>query len=56
MQSLNVKSLNSKETSITHTSRYLSGQKFRDNFMYAPFHEKLTDEFYQVIEADILKK
>lgn len=41
---------------IVHTSRYLSGSKFRDKHVYEPFHVQFTDQFYINMEETISKK
>jgi hypothetical protein len=55
IQQLDVHSLDHNHIAITHTSRYLSGNKFRDNKLYVPFHEQFTDGFYIDLEALILQ-
>ena len=55
IQQLDVHALDDAHVAITHTSRYLSGNKFRDNKMYVPFHEQFTDGFYIDLEALILQ-
>lgn len=50
IQHLSVNALDEQNIHIVHTSRYLSGNKFRDNNVYEPFHEQFTDGFYFEIE------
>lgn len=56
VQYLNVKDLADGKVQIKHETRYLSGKRFRDKHLYAPFHEKLMDDFYVNLEGLILKK
>lgn len=38
-------------TLVTHTTKYLSGNDYRDNTLYVTHHEKLLDDFYVRLEA-----
>lgn len=55
IQHLSVHALDENHVSVIHTSRYLSGSKFRDQKLYAPFHEQFTDGFYINLEELILQ-
>jgi hypothetical protein len=43
------------KTILVHTSRFYSGKKIRDKFLYAPFHERCIDEFHANVKQLIKK-
>jgi hypothetical protein len=45
---------NGDKVKLTHSTRFLSGNHFRDNKLYGNFHEVLMDEFYDRLELTIL--
>ena len=42
---------NGEHCIVTHTSKYLSGNEYRDKNLYVTHHEKLLDSFYERLEA-----
>lgn len=56
IQQLSLKGSSSGKISLTHTTRYLSGNSLRDKHIYQPFHVKMTDDFYRRLETHIKKK
>lgn len=55
IQQLNIYE-NQQGINIIHTSRYRSGNNFRDNYIYEPFHVQFTDKFYLNIQEVMKKK
>lgn len=43
------------EVRIRHETFYKSDSKFRDNFLYRPFHNMLLDAFYEGVLPQLLK-
>jgi hypothetical protein len=56
IQHLQVTEHDDGSISIRHMSRFQSGSDLRDDRLYAPIHEKLTDDFYFQLERLILSQ
>jgi hypothetical protein len=55
IQKLQITELPDGTITVLHASRFQSGSDFRDDYMYAPIHEKLTDDFYEHLEKLIIR-
>lgn len=55
-QNIIMKSLDDGKTMILHHTYFKSDKKFRDKYLYAPFHTQLIDQFHEIILDDIFFK